>query len=137
MGEMEPPLEKELVSFICTSMRCAWADGVTYTRVDSERPAVERVPARRRPDSEGRFVMPASLVKDELARLCRPDLEKLFCCGGSKRRENILILMCNRQRSGLPVLHCLHPNRLRGADESWTRPGMKGSSSFGSSLPGR
>lgn len=45
--------------------------------------------------------MPASLVKDELARLCRPDLEKLLGCGGSKRRENILMLMCNRQLSGV------------------------------------
>lgn len=64
----------------------------TYPRVDSEAPAFETVPARRRPDSTGLFEMPASL-KDELALLCLPDLEEVLLVGGgcSKRRENILI----------------------------------------------
>jgi hypothetical protein len=35
--------------------------------------------------------MPASLVKDELALRCLPDLERLLVWGGSKRRENILV----------------------------------------------
>lgn len=56
---------------------------------------LKTVPARRRPDSEGRLVMPASLVKEELALRCLPDddLEKLLLLFGgcSKRRENILI----------------------------------------------
>ena len=69
----------------------------TYPKVDSETPAFERVPARRRPDSEGLFVMPASL-KDELALLCLPDLEKLLGWGGSKRRENILVHYYHERR---------------------------------------
>jgi hypothetical protein len=63
---------------------------VTYPNVDSDAPAFETVPARRRPDSRGLLEMPASLVKDELALRCLPDLERLLVWGGSKRRENIL-----------------------------------------------
>jgi hypothetical protein len=62
------------------STLCAYSEDVhrrtaTYPRVDSDAPALETVPARRRPDSTGRLEMPASLVKDELALRDLPDLE--------------------------------------------------------------
>jgi hypothetical protein len=69
-----------------------------YPRVASEAEALETVPARRRPRSTDRLVMPASLEKEELDLLCLPDddLEKLLLLFGgcSKRRENILTDDC-------------------------------------------
>jgi hypothetical protein len=96
-----------------TSYRCIHTEA-TYFNVVSDAPAFDTVPARRRPDSTGRLVMPASLAKDELALLCLPDLEKLLLLceleGGSKRRENIL--SCCRRRRWPKASTRLHPDRL-------------------------